>query len=62
MTEISRCVSRGCSPMLGSSKIYNDPTKLLPNELTKLIRWLSPPLRVLARRFRVRYPKPTASM
>jgi hypothetical protein len=29
--------------MLGSSRIYMEPTKLLPSEVAKLIRWDSPP-------------------
>ena len=36
-------MSLGWSPILGSSKIYKDPTKLLPNEVARLILWLSPP-------------------
>ena len=32
--------------MLGSSKIYKEPTKLEPNEVAKLMRWVSPPLKV----------------
>ena len=60
-TVIRRCVSRGCNPMLGSSKIYMEPTKVLPNEVAKLIRCDSPPLSELLKRFKVRYPKPTSS-
>ena len=37
-TEIRRSVSFVCSPMLGSSNIYIEPTKLLPNEVAKLMR------------------------
>ena len=40
---MSLLVSFGCNPILGSSKIYIEPTKLLPNEVARLIRWLSPP-------------------
>jgi len=46
ITDIRRSVSRGCKPILGSSRMYIDPTRLLPNELTRLILWLSPPLNV----------------
>ena len=47
--------------MLGSSKIYKDPTRLLPNEVAKLIRWLSPPLKVLLSLSNVKYPNPTSN-
>ena len=42
-TEISLSVSFGCNPILGSSRIYIEPTRLLPREVAKFIRWLSPP-------------------
>ena len=53
-TLINRSVSFGCKPMLGSSKIYIDPTKLLPNEVAKLMRCDSPPDKVAEFRFKVR--------
>ena len=37
-----------------SSRIYKEPTKLLPKEVAKLIRWLSPPERVEDNLFKVR--------
>ena len=36
-------------------------TRLLPSEVARLMRWLSPPESELLRRFSVRYPKPTSS-
>ena len=53
-TSMSLLVSFGCNPILGSSSIYSEPTKLLPNEVARLIRWDSPPDNVLARRLSVR--------
>src|ERR1035437_1569946 len=47
--------------MLGSSRIYMDPVRLLPNAVDRLIRWDSPPDRVEERRLRVRYPSPTSA-
>ena len=61
-TLMRRSVSRGCSPMLGSSRIYVDPTRLLPKEVAKLMRCDSPPERVFESRFNVRYPNPTSMM
>ena len=40
--------------MLGSSKMYIEPTKLLPNEVAKLIRCDSPPESELELRFNVK--------
>ena len=60
-TFISLNVSRECSPMLGSSSIYSEPTRLLPSEAVRFILWLSPPLNVLDWRFNVRYPSPTST-
>ena len=37
-TLIKRSVSFGCNPMLGSSKIYIEPTKELPKEVARFIR------------------------
>ena len=37
-TPMSRSVSLGCKPILGSSKIYIEPTKELPKEVAKFIR------------------------
>ena len=59
-TLMRRSVSRLWRPILGSSNIYKEPTRLLPSEVAKLMRWLSPPESELLRRFRVRYPKPTS--
>ena len=58
-TSISRSVSRGCSPMLGSSKMYMEPTKADPSEVANLMRWYSPPERLEVRRLSVKYPSPT---
>ena len=55
----SLSLSRWCSPMDGSSKIYSTPIRLLPIWVASRIRWLSPPERVPALRARVRYPRPT---
>ena len=60
-TCISRSVSLECRPIDGSSRIYSDPTRLLPNDVQRLMRWLSPPLSEFERRLRVRYPRPTFS-
>ena len=61
-TEMSLAVSRGCRPMLGSSSMYIEPTRLEPSEVTRLMRWLSPPERVLQARLSVRYDRPTSLM
>ena len=53
-TFINLSVSFGCNPILGSSKIYIEPTKLLPNEVAKLMRCDSPPESVAEFRFRVK--------
>ena len=53
-TFINLSVSFGCNPILGSSKIYIDPTKLLPKEVAKLIRCDSPPDNVAEFRFSVK--------
>ena len=45
-TLIRLCVSLECSPILGSSKIYIEPTRGLPSEVASAILWLSPPERV----------------
>ena len=47
--------------MLGSSRIYNDPTSEEPRDVARFILWLSPPESVDERRSRVRYPSPTSS-
>ena len=59
-TFIRRLVSRGWRPMLGSSSMYSDPTRLLPSDVARLMRCDSPPERVDDRRLSVRYPKPTS--
>ena len=51
---INFCVSFECKPMLGSSRIYKEPTKLLANEVARFIRCDSPPERVEDRRFNVK--------
>ena len=53
-TAISLSVSLECSPMEGSSRIYIDPTREEPRAVTRLMRWLSPPERVLQARLSVR--------
>ena len=53
-TFINRSVSFGCKPILGSSKMYIEPTKLLPREVAKLIRCDSPPESVAEVLFKVR--------
>ena len=58
-TSISNSVSFGCKPILGSSKMYIEPTKLLPNEVAKFIRCDSPPESVAEFRFNVKYSRPT---
>ena len=60
-TPISLSVSRGCRPIEGSSSMYSDPTRLDPSEVARLMRWLSPPDRVLDGLSSVRYPRPTSS-
>ena len=40
--------------MLGSSRIYSEPVRLLPSDVERLIRWLSPPERVELNRLSVR--------
>ena len=61
-TPISFSVSRGCRPMLGSSSMYIEPTRLEPSAVTRLMRWLSPPESVLQARLSVRYDSPTSRM
>jgi hypothetical protein len=52
--SISRLLSRWCSPMDGSSKMYSTPTRPLPIWVASRIRWASPPARVAAVRASVR--------
>ena len=47
-------LSLECNPIDGSSRIYVDPTKLLPRDEAKFILCVSPPESVLAFRFNVR--------
>ena len=61
-TEIKRSLSREWSPIEGSSSMYIEPTRELPREVAKLIRWDSPPDKVLAFLLRLRYPSPTSLM
>ena len=53
-TSISFSLSLGCKPIDGSSSIYIEPTKLLPNEVANWILWDSPPDKVFDLRFKVR--------
>ena len=57
---IKRSLSREWRPILGSSKMYIEPTKLLPREVAKLMRCDSPPERVFDLRLRLKYPSPTS--
>ena len=41
--SISRWLSRWCSPIVGSSRMYNTPTSDEPIWVASLIRWASPP-------------------
>ena len=59
-TLIRRLVSRGWSPMLGSSRMYIEPTRLLPREVERFILWDSPPDNDAESRSRVRYGSPTS--
>ena len=59
MTLIKLLVSFGCKPILGSSRMYNEPTRLLPKEVARLILWDSPPEKVFDFLFSVKYPSPT---
>jgi hypothetical protein len=52
--SMSRPVSRGCSPMVGSSSTYSTPVSPLPSWAAKRTRCSSPPLSVLAARERPR--------
>ena len=61
MALISRSLSRGCKPIVGSSRTYNTPHNPLPSWLANRIRWASPPDSVLADRSSVRYSKPTSA-
>ena len=61
-TEISLSVSLGCNPMLGSSRIYMEPTRELPRAVTRFTLWLSPPESVFMVLFRLRYESPTSFM
>ena len=56
---ISLSLSRWCSPILGSSKIYKTPTNEEPIWVANRIRWLSPPDKVPEERNNVKYSKPT---
>ena len=51
---INFALSRGCKPMLGSSKTYNVPTRAEPSEVARFILCVSPPERVLLNLSRVR--------
>ena len=57
---ISRVVSSGCNPTLGSSNTYIEPTKALPRDVARLILWVSPPESVFDFLFNVKYERPTS--
>ncbi len=43
MTCVTRCMSRGCSPMDGSSSTNSVFTSDVPSAVVRLMRWTSPP-------------------
>ena len=43
MTAITRCMSRGCRPMDGSSSTNSVLTSEVPSAVVRLMRWTSPP-------------------
>ena len=51
---IKLSLSLECKPIDGSSRIYVEPTKLLPKDEARLILCVSPPDRVLAFLFNVK--------
>jgi hypothetical protein len=55
--SMSRELSRGCRPMVGSSSTYKAPTRAEPREVAMLMRWDSPPERVCERRSSVKIPE-----
>ena len=55
--SMSRSLSRWCSPMDGSSRMYNTPTKPEPICVARRIRCASPPDKVPALRFIVKVIK-----
>ena len=57
---ISRVVSSGCNPTLGSSNTYIEPTKALPRDVARLILCVSPPESVFDFLFKVKYERPTS--
>ena len=59
-TLMSLSVSLLCSPILGSSRMYRLPTRLLPSDVARLMRWLSPPDSDAEGRLSVRYSSPTS--
>src|SRR6266851_551074 len=61
-SSFRRCTSRGCIPMLGSSKMYSTSTRLLLRCLTILMRCDSPPDSVSVSRLRLRYSRPISIM
>ena len=57
----SRWLSRWCSPIDGSSRMYITPTSPEPIWLASRMRCASPPLNVSALRSSDRYPSPTSA-
>ena len=57
---ISRCVSRLCNPIDGSSSTYKVPTRRDPSDVASCMRCASPPESVDANRSSVRYSSPTS--
>ena len=60
-SSLRRCTSRGCSPTLGSSKMYITSTRLLPRCFTIRTRCDSPPDSVSVSRLRLRYSSPIST-
>ena len=58
--RISRWLSRGCNPILGSSRTYRVLTREDPRAEARATRWTSPPDKVRDWRSRVKYPRPTS--
>ena len=56
--SISLLLSLWCSPILGSSSIYNTPTNFVPIWVANLILWASPPDKVRKGLSKLRYSKP----
>ena len=61
MTAITRCMSRGCRPIEGSSSTNSVFTSEVPSAVVRLMRWTSPPESVRDCRSSVRYARPTSA-